>query len=84
MESRVLWSESIIDSSDAPQPVAAAGLPARMADRVGCLEVSQRFVDAGFDRLALMNSCFDVGGCFRFFESELSYAVRKLMSSGLP
>ena len=55
---------------------------------VGCgpdakrhLEVAQRFVDAGFDRLALMNSGFDVEGFFRFYESELSDAVRQLRPS---
>jgi hypothetical protein len=38
----------------------------------------RRFVDEGFDRLALMNPGPDVEGFFRFHESELSDAVREL------
>jgi G6PDH family F420-dependent oxidoreductase len=42
------------------------------------VEVAQEFVDAGFDRLALMNSGPDVEGFFRFYENELASAVRRL------
>lgn len=42
------------------------------------LEVAQPFVDAGFDRLALMNAGPDPDGFLDFFTSELAEPLRKL------
>lgn len=42
------------------------------------LAVAQGFVDAGYDRLALINAGPDPEGFFRFFESELADRVRAL------
>ena len=46
------------------------------------LEVAQRFVDAGYDRLALINAGPDVEGFFRFYETELADRVRALRPAG--
>ncbi|WP_072688481.1 TIGR03557 family F420-dependent LLM class oxidoreductase [Rhodococcus marinonascens] len=42
------------------------------------LEVAGRYVDAGFDHLALANSGPDVDGFFEFFSNELSEPLRAL------
>jgi hypothetical protein len=42
------------------------------------LEVAGKFVDAGFDRLALINAGPDVDGFFEFFSNELSEPLRAL------
>ncbi len=47
-----------------------------------CLEVTQQFVDAGFDRLALVNAGTDVDGFFGFFATELAERIRGLQPAG--
>ena len=46
------------------------------------LEVAQQFVDAGFDRLALVNAGTDVDGFFTFFAQELAEPLRALTPAG--
>jgi G6PDH family F420-dependent oxidoreductase len=62
--------------------------PEDMAEQFACgrdvgryLEVSRQFVDAGFDRLALVNAGPDVDGFFDFFTAELAEPLRALVGS---
>jgi G6PDH family F420-dependent oxidoreductase len=48
------------------------------------LEVAQQFVDAGFDRLCLINAGPDPDGFLDFFASELSERVRALTPASAP
>ena len=51
-------------------------------DAASHLAVAQKFVDAGFDHLALINAGPDPDGFFDFFERELAGPVRELTPSG--
>jgi hypothetical protein len=64
-------ASSFVDREDIRAAVGCGPDPSRH------LEVAQRFVDAGLDRLAVMNSGLDVEGFFHFYERELSDAVRE-------
>lgn len=62
--------------------------PEDIREQFGCgkdparfLEVAQEFVDAGFDRLALVNAGTDVDGFFTFFAQELAEPLRALTPS---
>ncbi len=46
------------------------------------VEVAQQFVDAGFDRLALVNAGTDVDGFFAFFAGGLADRLRALEPAG--
>jgi len=46
------------------------------------LRVAQQFVDAGFDRLALINAGPDPDGFFNFFSGELAEPLRALTAAG--
>jgi G6PDH family F420-dependent oxidoreductase len=48
------------------------------SDPARCLEVAQQFVDAGFDRLVMMNSGPDPEGFFDFYRRELDRPLRTL------
>ena len=50
-------------------------------DASGHLATAQRFVDAGYDRLALINAGPDPEGFFDFFASELAEQLRELAPS---
>ncbi len=59
-----------------------------MRSALGCgpdvarhLEIAQPFVDAGFDRLALVNAGPDPDGFLDFFAGELARPVRELTPS---
>ncbi|RNL85694.1 TIGR03557 family F420-dependent LLM class oxidoreductase [Halostreptopolyspora alba] len=51
-------------------------------DAADHLAVAQRFVDAGFDHLALVNAGPDPDGFFDFFAKELDEPIRTLTPSG--
>jgi len=58
---------------------------ADMAENFACgpdvsrhLQMAQQFVDAGFDRLALINAGPDVDGFFEFYSTELAEPLRAL------
>jgi hypothetical protein len=58
-----------------------------MREQFGCgpdvarqVEVTKPFVDAGYDRLALINAGPDMNGFFDFFTKELGPALRNLSS----
>ena len=62
--------------------------PDHMRDEFACgrdverfVEVTREFVDAGFDRVALVNAGTDVDGFFDFFEQELAEPIRELLGS---
>ncbi|MFP8959787.1 TIGR03557 family F420-dependent LLM class oxidoreductase [Streptomyces nanhaiensis] len=47
-------------------------------DPAGFVEMAQRYVDAGFDRLVLMNAGPDPDGFLEFYSSELDQRIRAL------
>jgi hypothetical protein len=47
-----------------------------------CVEVTQPFVDAGFDRLALLNTGPDPDGFIDFYQRELDQRIRNLTPRG--
>jgi hypothetical protein len=56
-----------------------------MRDQFGCgpdverhMEIARPFVEAGYDRLALINAGPDMDGFFDFFTKELGPALRAL------
>ncbi len=62
--------------------------PDHMRDEFACgrdverfVEVTREFVDAGFDRVALVNAGTDVDGFFDFFAQELAEPIRELLGS---
>jgi G6PDH family F420-dependent oxidoreductase len=82
--------------SELPNPVnfAAASATVRTDDmlaRFACgpevaryVEVAQPFVDAGFDRLALLNAGPDPDGFLDFYQHELAEPFRQLTPSNTP
>ncbi|REE95837.1 TIGR03557 family F420-dependent LLM class oxidoreductase [Thermomonospora umbrina] len=80
--------------SELPNPVnfAAATMTVREEDimeRFACgpdpdrhLEVAQQYVDAGFDRLVMMNNGPDPDGFIDFYADELDARIRRLEPSG--
>ncbi|QWF86068.1 hypothetical protein [Amycolatopsis sp. CA-230715] len=76
--------------AELPNPVnfeaaTAFTTPSDLREAFGCgpdprahLDVAERFAEAGFDRLALINAGPDPEGFFTFFENELAEPVREL------
>lgn len=82
--------------SELPNPVnfAAASTTVREEDirhTFACgpdpdrhIEVAQKFVDAGFDRLVMQNAGPDPNGFFEFYERELDARLRNLATAKVP